>query len=303
MPEIEDVQYLTTLDQVHTLADPLRVRIVDRLVREPMTVKMLGTNLGEPPAKVHYHVRELERIGVIHLVETREKGGVLEKYYRALARNISIQEDLLRTSPPDELSALINDYMQLVQRGMAAALAHHRQQPTDNLPMYINGSSVWATPEEARALVDQINKLVESHQTPSGEPGEREWTLNVIGHVAVSEPEADVAKKIRRSYTVGASGYSKTDLEAVVADGYRLDLTVVGTCFIADDITPDLADRAIARLRVYGLLHARPEVRAVLDRKQSARDGRPASPSTVIRPVKTVQSVLDRKQRDTHAEK
>ena len=45
MTEIDDTFYLTTLDQVHTLADPLRVRILDRLIHEPMTVKMLGTDL------------------------------------------------------------------------------------------------------------------------------------------------------------------------------------------------------------------------------------------------------------------
>lgn len=27
----------------------------------------------------HYHVRELERVGLVQLVETREKGGILEK--------------------------------------------------------------------------------------------------------------------------------------------------------------------------------------------------------------------------------
>src|SRR5215472_14641039 len=100
MADIEDVFSLTTLDQVRTMADPLRVRILERLVRAPMTVKMLGTDLGEPPAKVHYHVRELERIGVIRLVETREKGGVLEKYYRAVARDFKVMKDVLYNSTP-----------------------------------------------------------------------------------------------------------------------------------------------------------------------------------------------------------
>jgi hypothetical protein len=127
--------------------------------------------------------------------------------------------------------------------------------------------------------------------------------LNVIGHLAVPEAETGKAQKIRRAYTVGASGYSKKDLEATIAEGFRLDLTVVGTCFIADEVTPDLADRAIARLRVYGVLHARPEVRAVLEPKQSAKEVRPISPPAGIQPVQTVQIVLERKQRDTQREK
>jgi len=299
MSEIEDIQYLTTLNQVHTLADPQRIRILDRLVREPMTVKMLGTDLGEPPAKVHYHVRELERIGVIHLVEARMKGGVLEKYYRAVARNVSVQEDLLRTSPPDELEALMHDFMQIVQRGLAAAMAYHQKHREENAPGYFSNETVWSTPEEFRALMEQQRKLLEPYQTPRGGPGEREWTVNMIGHLAVPEPEAEEAKKIRRAFTLGASGYSKKDLEAVVAEGYQLDLTIVGTCLIANDVTAELADRAVVRLRVYGVLHARPEVRAVLDQKQAPREVRPVSSTSVIKPVQKVKTLREHEKADS----
>jgi DNA-binding transcriptional ArsR family regulator len=271
MADVDEVFQLTTLDQVRTMADPLRVRILDRLVHAPMTVKMLGTDLGEPPAKVHYHVRELERIGVIHLVETREKGGVLEKYYRAVARTFTVMKDVLSNSKSDELSAVVDEYLQVVQRGLSAALSRYQEHPDRNVPLMASISSVWATADEFRALVTKLNEVIESYETPRHLDGEAEWTINVIGHLTVPErqPEAEPASPSRRSYQFyfGAVTLHRADLDKLVAEGSRLDLTVVGVCTFADNVTPDLAERAIARVRVYGRLHASPAVRVVLQRK------------------------------------
>jgi DNA-binding transcriptional ArsR family regulator len=271
MADIDEVFQLTTLDQVHTMADPLRVRILERLVREPMTVKMLGTDLGEPPAKVHYHVRELERIGVIRLVETREKGGVLEKYYRAVARDFTIKKDVIYNSKPDVLSAVIDEYLQVVQRGMLAALSHYQEHPGQHDPLTISTGSIWATVEEFQALVPKLSEVIESYHAPRHIDGETEWTISVIGHLTIPErqPEAQPASPPRRSYQFhfGAVTLDRADLDKLVTEGSRLDLTVVGICSFASNVTPDLAERAIARVRVYGRLQASPEVRVVLERK------------------------------------
>jgi DNA-binding transcriptional ArsR family regulator len=271
MTEIDDMFYLTTLDQVHTLADPLRVRILERLAHEPMTVKMLGTDLGETPAKVHYHVRELERIGVIRLVQTREKGGVLEKYYRAVAKNVAVRSDLLHTSSPDELTAMFQDYLELLQRGVLASLTHYNQHPDRHDPIALTSERVWATQEEFGALLKQISELVQVYKTPRGVENEQEWTTNVLGYLSVPENEPALAStqpaNIRRVFSVGAVEYSRKDLETLGRQGIQVDVTVIGVCAFAKNVTPDLAERTIARIRVYGVLQASPEVRAVLERR------------------------------------
>ncbi len=77
---------ITDLDAIKTLADPLRVHILALFIERPMTAKQMADRLKQPSAKIHYHVKELERNGLIKMVETREKGGILEKYYSAVAR-------------------------------------------------------------------------------------------------------------------------------------------------------------------------------------------------------------------------
>ncbi|GER91774.1 hypothetical protein KDW_59360 [Dictyobacter vulcani] len=63
--------------------------------------------------------------------------------------------------------------------------------------------------------------------------------------------------------------YNKADLEHILADGQRLHLLVVGSCFIAADVSVELADRAIEKLKLIGKLEATPAVRKVLEAKLS----------------------------------
>src|SRR6185312_2466204 len=88
------------------------MRVVDALTYKPMTVTQLGEFLGETPAKVHYHVRELERVGLVKLVATREKSGILEKYYRSVAKSFRATDMLLRTQSSDEVLAPVRAFLE-----------------------------------------------------------------------------------------------------------------------------------------------------------------------------------------------
>ena len=77
---------------------------------------------------------------------------------------------------------------------------------------------------------------------------------------------ADTVKQTvaRRTLTVGLQHYKRSDLEAVVAAGQRLQLQVVGLARLADDVTPELALAAIESVTVLGAFQASPAVRRAL---------------------------------------
>lgn len=83
---------ITSAEQAKIVAHPLRLQIIslfdDQVSR---TSKQLADLLDLSPAKVHYHVRELARVGILELVETKEKGGVIEKYYLPVAEQFHIK--------------------------------------------------------------------------------------------------------------------------------------------------------------------------------------------------------------------
>jgi Arc/MetJ-type ribon-helix-helix transcriptional regulator len=68
----------------------------------------------------------------------------------------------------------------------------------------------------------------------------------------------------RRNLDLGLRHYSRSDLEEVVKRGERLEIVVLGLASIADDVTPELAQRAIASIQILGALHASSAVKAAL---------------------------------------
>lgn len=90
----KDVYVIKTTEQAKVLANKLRMEILD-LFNDwvPRTATQLAVELNLPTAKVHYHIREMMRVGLAEIVETREKGGVLEKYYLPIAKEIIIRLD------------------------------------------------------------------------------------------------------------------------------------------------------------------------------------------------------------------
>ncbi|WP_329501064.1 helix-turn-helix domain-containing protein [Kitasatospora herbaricolor] len=90
--------------------DPIRSGILAALA-EPGSATMLAARLGLPRQKVNYHLKELERHGLVELAEERRKGNVTERVYRATAASYVISPVVLgAVSPdparsPDQLSA------------------------------------------------------------------------------------------------------------------------------------------------------------------------------------------------------
>jgi predicted ArsR family transcriptional regulator len=87
---------LNTLEEIKVISDPFRFKILVLFNEDngALTVKQMAVKLNEVPSKVHYHVKELERIGVLEIVETKEKGGVIEKFYLPTAEVFRVEKNI-----------------------------------------------------------------------------------------------------------------------------------------------------------------------------------------------------------------
>lgn len=86
---------LTEYSQLKALSDPIRANIMMRLLEKPHTGQMLSEKLGLSRAKIHYHLKELEKNHLIELTRKEEKGGVVQKFYQSVARGFTPASELL----------------------------------------------------------------------------------------------------------------------------------------------------------------------------------------------------------------
>jgi DNA-binding transcriptional ArsR family regulator len=80
--------------------DPIRTRLLAELA-EPASATMLAARVGLPRQKVNYHLKALEKHGLVELVEERRKGNVNERLMRATATSYVISPSALAAVQPD----------------------------------------------------------------------------------------------------------------------------------------------------------------------------------------------------------
>jgi len=87
---------ITDPETLKVIADSLRLRILKQL-KQPATVKEVGRELDIAPTKLYYHFSQLEKHGLIRVVETNLVSGIVEKQYQVTASRYRVDDQLLAT--------------------------------------------------------------------------------------------------------------------------------------------------------------------------------------------------------------
>jgi DNA-binding transcriptional ArsR family regulator len=121
----DQMKKITTLDDpryVKALSHPLRVRILAILEERTASPVQLAELLEASLGVVSYHVRTLERFGLIKLVRTNPVRGAVEHHYRANARP-TVSDESWGNAAPVAKQAFMSSYLQQVGAYTNAAAA------------------------------------------------------------------------------------------------------------------------------------------------------------------------------------
>jgi DNA-binding transcriptional ArsR family regulator len=94
------VQAVGSTALARALMHPLRLRVLASL-REPASATEVGRRLGVARQRVNYHVRELERLGVVREVERVRRRNLVERRFAATADAYVLLPDVLGQLAPD----------------------------------------------------------------------------------------------------------------------------------------------------------------------------------------------------------
>ncbi|WP_336206660.1 ArsR/SmtB family transcription factor [Nonomuraea sp. LPB2021202275-12-8] len=174
--------------------DPMRSKLLAQLV-EPGSATSLAAKVGLARQKVNYHLRTLEKHGLVELVEERRKGNVTERVMQATAASFvisptalaSVQPDPARS--PDRLSArwLLALAAQLV-RDVGTLVTGATEARKRVATFAIDGEIRFASAADRAAFAEElagaVTSLVSKYHDENAEGG-RDHRLVVAVHPAV----------------------------------------------------------------------------------------------------------------------
>jgi len=178
--------------------DPIRARLLAELT-VPGSASSLAPVVGQTRQKINYHLRALERHGLVSLVEERRKGNMVERVLQASAASYVISPSALRgmapdpDSAPDQLSAswlvavcsrTVGEVGELLRR------ASRTGRPVATFA--VDASMEFASAADRAAFAVELSEAVEglvSKYHYGGSPRGRMHRLVVALHPQITRPD------------------------------------------------------------------------------------------------------------------
>jgi DNA-binding transcriptional ArsR family regulator len=167
---LQETLVLDKPEQLKALGHPLRVRVLEMLGAEgewQLTNRELALRLGVDPGHLHFHVRMLLAAGLIE----RAGGSGREKPYRAVARTVRIQPELLASGLSSDIRAAMLDQVQRGWVEYGSRGLFRSAQLTVRMPL-----------DHALELIAEFAERVRDLEDPSANP----IVITALAHPTVS---------------------------------------------------------------------------------------------------------------------
>lgn len=159
---------MTRLDELRATAHPLRLRLLSLLTGAALSAAEAGRELGVSQASASYHLRVLERAGLVRVVEVeRVRGGEARRYrHESSSRRYDPDHPVGERAPAGEeefVEALVHE------------LRRRSRARTDG-PAITTDAELWVDPALWRRIVQHVgdaSALLHAAAQPPRTPGTR----------------------------------------------------------------------------------------------------------------------------------
>ncbi len=187
---MQDVAVIEDAAAAEASLDPVRSRLLAELAA-PGSATTLAARVGLSRQKVNYHLRALERHGLVDVIEERRKGNVTERVMRATAASYVISPAALGAAQPDparspdRLSAfwllavaarLVRDVGSL----LAGAATARKRVATFGMDTEVRFASAADRAAFAEELAGMVTRLVARYHDETAERGRRHRVIVAI---------------------------------------------------------------------------------------------------------------------------
>lgn len=160
-------------EQAMALLNPLRAEILSRLA-EPASASEVARGINEIPQRVNYHLKALEKVGLVRRVGSRQVRNLVEVLYLAIARTYVLSEGLNWAGNTVQQMKDQGSLAHLVQTAERmkrdALMLMERSDQQEEIPSATLDTRIQlASAEQRSAFVEEyvqlVNQLVKKYQT------------------------------------------------------------------------------------------------------------------------------------------
>jgi DNA-binding transcriptional ArsR family regulator len=187
------------LETLRTIADPLRMQIFEQLVETPLTVKELAIRLGLSPSRLYYHMNVLEEHTLIHVVGQNMVGNLVEKIYRAAARELDVAPTLLAfetRAGKESITAMAASTLDVTREDLlrsleARAYALAEGAPERQRPLMVTRTMQRLPESQVLAIQERLVALLQEFDTGAVDPDDVEEEAHTYALTVALYPHFD----------------------------------------------------------------------------------------------------------------
>jgi DNA-binding transcriptional ArsR family regulator len=175
---VQDTLYIEQVEQAMSLLKPLRIELL-KLMAQPRTCSEMAAIFDQTPQNIYYHVKALEKAGLVEKVAEQRVRGTVEGHYQARARSYWLAPHLIgrvgsARSAQDQVSLryllslaeeLLDDVGRLAQRSAVG-----QDVPSLSLSAQIHLPDGERRAEFLQEVQTLFQNLAEKYGTPTDHP-------------------------------------------------------------------------------------------------------------------------------------
>ncbi|MCA0385358.1 MAG: helix-turn-helix domain-containing protein [Firmicutes bacterium] len=168
---MKEILILKDLEQIKAISQQYRLDILEAFDNQAKTAKQIAEMLDEPHGRVNYHIKILEKVGIIELVQEVTKFGVVEKYYCPVAYKIIIDSSAvtLDDEMTDSISNVSVAFFESISKDFYESIQHYSGPITRKVSHF---SDYYITEAEAKEINEKVSNLLDELLKDKEDPRE-----------------------------------------------------------------------------------------------------------------------------------
>jgi len=151
----EQLLTLTSSEQIKAYVHPTRIMLLRLMAKEKRTISGIAKENGVHPANITHHFKLLEKAGLIRLVEKKDTGKNLEKYYRAIAYNFIVKPEAASGGKKTNKKALA---LLILKDNLSSAVKTVKDDDEDNVLALLGTARL--IPEDVGKLTRRLKEVI-----------------------------------------------------------------------------------------------------------------------------------------------